>query len=329
LRPLENKAVQGEYPPASTYKIVTAIAGLEEGVIDENTTFFCPGYYNFGDRVYRCWKKGGHGNVNLIKALSESCDVYFYQVGLKVGVDKLARYAKGCGFGSPTGINLDREARGLIPTATWKKRRTGISWQMGETLSVAIGQGYNLVTPLQMLTFTSALAKEGLRYRPLIVKKIETAEGEVAKKTESRIAGKLPASRKTLEIIKKGLWQVVNSRSGTAWSARTEGIDISGKTGTAQVVGRKKNDFTFEKELPDHLKAHAWFVSYAPSDDPQIAVAVMVEHGEHGSSTAAPIARELIKTYLLKDKSGTPFMAEGPRTDEQQIADSRLSEGVR
>ncbi|MFC1811787.1 penicillin-binding protein 2 [Thermodesulfobacteriota bacterium] len=312
FRPMRNKVIQGKYPPASTYKTVTAIAGLEEKVIDENTKFFCPGHYKFGNRVYLCWKKGGHGNVDVIKALGESCDVFFYQVGQKLGVDRLARYAKAFGFGSPTGINLDHEAEGLIPTAKWKKHRTGIPWQGGETLSVAIGQGYNLVTPLQMLVFTSALAKEGLRYKPLIVKKIETAEGEIVNRSEPQLIGRLPASKRTLGIIAKGLWQAVNDRRGTAWSSRVEGIDISGKTGTAQVVRRKSNDATRDEDadLPDQLKSHAWFISYAPSADPKIAVAVIVEHGEHGSSTAAPIARELIKTYLSTDEPGRKMMAE-------------------
>ena len=311
FRPMRNKVVQGKYPPASTYKIVTAIAGLEEKIIDENTKFFCQGHYQFGNRAYLCWKKGGHGNVDVIKALGESCDVFFYQVGQKLGVDRIARYAKAFGFGSPTGINLDHEAKGLIPTAKWKKHRTGIPWQGGETLSVAIGQGYNLVTPLQMLVFISALAKDGLRYKPLIVKKIETAEGEIVKRNESRLAGKLPASKRTLGIISKGLWQAVNDSRGTAWSSRVEGIDMSGKTGTAQVVGRKSNDATREEDadLPDQHKAHAWFISYAPSNDPKIAVAVIVEHGEHGSSTAAPIAKELIRTYLSTDEPGRKMMA--------------------
>ena len=308
FRPMENKAVQGEYPPASTYKIITAIAGLEEGVIDENTTFYCPGYYKYGDRKFRCWKKRGHGSVNIIKALAESCDVFFYQVGLKLGVDRLAWYAKACGLGSPTGINLDHEAPGLIPTAAWKKRRTGIAWQKGETLSVAIGQSYNLVTPIQMLVLISAVANDGTIYTPSILKKIETAEGKIIHDVNNpsgngKFAGRLPASRQTLKLVKKGLWEVVNKRCGTARIAHIDGIDISGKTGTAQLVSRKANDNTYEEDRASHLKAHAWFVAYAPSDDPEIAVAVIVEHGEHGSSAAAPIARELIRTYL----GGTKF----------------------
>jgi penicillin-binding protein 2 len=300
FRPMTNKVIQGEYPPASTYKIVTAIAGLEEGVIDENTEFYCPGHYRFGDRVFQCWKRGGHGYINVVKALAQSCDVFFYQVGERLGIDRLAWYAKACGLGSETGICLDHESQGLVPTAAWKKLRTGISWQAGETLSICIGQGYNLTTPLQMLCLISAVANNGIRHRPIIIKKIETADGEIVFEGVSQIAGPIPASKKTLDIVGRGLWEVVNNVRGTASIARLDGINISGKTGTAQVVGRKKNDKTRDEDRLVHLKPHAWFVAYAPSDDPEIAVAVLVEHGEHGSSAAAPIAKELIKAYLLK-----------------------------
>jgi penicillin-binding protein 2 len=315
-KPLTNRAVQGEYPPASTYKILTASAGLEEGVIDENTEFFCPGYYKFGRREYRCWKKGGHGTVNVIQAIAQSCDVYFYQVGLALGVDRLAWYAKAFGFAATTGIDLPHEARGLIPTAAWKKRRTGIEWQAGETLSLAIGQGFNLVTPLQMAVMTAAIANGGTRYRTEILKRIETAQGKVVAQPESAITGKLPISSKTLQLVKQGLWEVVNTDKGTAKGARIFNLQVSGKTGTAQVVGRKEGEEKDEADIADHLKAHAWFVAYAPSDDPQIAVAVIVEHGEHGSSAAAPIAREMIKAYLLKDQL-RPLVVAGGTTAEQ------------
>jgi len=301
FRPMENKAIQGEYPPASTYKIITAIAGLEEGVIDSNSTFFCPGFYRYGDRVFRCWKKGGHGTLNVVKAIAESCDVFFYQVGQKLGVDRLAWHAKASGLGALTGINLDNEAPGLIPTAAWKKQRTGIPWQRGETLSVAIGQGYNLVTPLQMAILVGAVGNGGVSYHPQIVRLIETADGKIVYKSEKKVARKLPVSKETLAIVKKGLWEVVNYKRGTARIARVKGIDISGKTGTVQVVGRRKTEISRKIERPPHLKAHAWFVAYAPSERPKIAVSVLVEHGEHGSSAAAPIAREIIKAYLLDD----------------------------
>lgn len=296
--PLENKVVQGEYPPASTYKIVTAIAGLEEGVIDENTTFYCPGHYWFGDRTFRCWKRAGHGRVNVIDALSESCDVFFYQVGQRLGVDRLAKYAKACGLGTATGIQLGHEEDGLIPTAAWKRARTGIPWQKGETLSIAIGQGYNLVTPLQMAVLVSAVANGGTLLRPHILKTAETARGDIVFQFKREAMGRLPVRPENLEIVKRGLWEVVNGKKGTARLARLQEIVVSGKTGTAQVVGRKLTEDIPEEELARRLRAHAWFVAYGRFGDSQVAVAVMVEHGEHGSSTAAPIARDLIKTYF-------------------------------
>jgi len=313
-RPMINKAIQGEYPPASTYKIITAMAALEEGIIDKTTTLYCSGRYKCGDRVFRDWKEQGHGTLNIVDALAQSCDIFFYQIGQKLGVDRLAWYARACGLGDLTGIILDHENRGLVPTAAWKKRRTGVAWQAGETLSVAIGQGYNLVTPLQMLVSISAVANDGNRYRPLIFRKIETQEGELVLHGNSKKVGVLPASGHTLDIIAEGLFKVVNHKNGTGFNARITGIKMSGKTGTAQVVGRVGDEIAGEREFPYHLKPHAWFAAYAPSDDPTIAVVVFVEHGEHGSSVAAPIASEMIKTYLTRinrKAPGTEHKAQG------------------
>jgi penicillin-binding protein 2 len=299
LRPLENKVVHGEYPPASIYKIVTAIAGLEEKIIDEKTTVVCPGYYSYGDRDFRCWKETGHGKVNVVDALAESCDVFFYKVGQEVGIERLSWYARACGLGSITGVNLDNESRGLVPTSAWKKRRMGESWHRGETLLIAIGQGYNLVTPIQMLVLTSAIANGGFIYRPLIVKKIETAEGHIVTENKAEIMGKLPISDTTLKIVRQGMWNVVNHARGTARGVRLAGIDICGKTGTAQVVSRKKDSDAKRDNGPDSLKPHAWFIAFAPADNPRIAVVVFVENGGSGSGTAAPIASTIIQTYLL------------------------------
>jgi penicillin-binding protein 2 len=310
FRPMSNRAIQGEYAPGSTYKIITALAGLEEGVIDTETIFFCPGHYRFGNRVYRCWKKGGHGSVDIIKAVEESCDVFFYQVGQRLGVDRLAFYAKAAGLGSPTGIFLDQEARGLIPTAAWKKRRTGVPWQKGETLSIAIGQGFNLATPLQMAVLVAAVANGGKRYRPMILNSIQLADGQILQERKPKLAGKIPVSQSTLDLVKLGLWRVVNAENGTARGSRLEDIDISGKTGTTQVISRKEDDPLAEEDVPIHLRAHAWFVAYAPSEKPTIAVAVVVEHGEHGSGAAAPIAREMIKTYLRKKPVNTQLVTQ-------------------
>ncbi len=300
FRPMSNRAIQGEYPPGSTYKIITALAGLQEGVIDDKSIIHCPGYYRFGNRIYRCWKKGGHGKVDIIKAVEESCDVFFYQVGLRLGVDRLAWYAKAFGLGSPTGIRLDHEAQGLIPTAAWKKRRTGVPWQKGETLSIAIGQGFNLATPIQMAVIAAAVANGGHRYRPLLLDSIRLANNQILKKNESQLIGKLPVSQANLDLVKLGLWKVVNGENGTARGSRLADINFSGKTGTSQVISRKGDETLAEEEMPAHLRSHAWFVAYAPSANPKIAVAVVVEHGEHGSGAAAPIAKEMIKTYLRR-----------------------------
>ena len=298
-RPMMNKAVQGLYPPASTYKVVTALAGLEEGVIDENTTFYCPGSYKYGNRSYGCWKAQGHGKVNVVEALAQSCDVFFYHVGKKLGVDRLAWYATNCGLGSKTGINLDRESGGLIPTAAWKKKRFGISWQGGENLSIAIGQGYNLVTPLQMAVLFGAVANGGTEFKPQILKLIQTVEGETVKAVLPEITGILPVSKDSLDLVRNGLRDVVNSKHGTArWYVYDKEIEISGKTGTAQVVSKKTEKDNQNKKNNVSYESHAWFVGYAPTQNPRIVVSVLVEHGMHGSSGAGPIAKEMIVSYL-------------------------------
>jgi penicillin-binding protein 2 len=298
-RPFENKAVQAEYPPASTFKIVTAIAGLEEGVIDATTTFDCPGYLYFGNRSFRCWRRAGHDTVNVVKALTESCDVFFYHVGIELGIDRLAWYAKACGLGSPTGVGLYPEGRGLIPTAAWKKKRIGVGWQRGETLSVAIGQGYDLTTPLQLAMLVAAVANGGTRLRPTLVKSIKSTDGDIVTQAEPEAVGQLPVSPENLALVRQGLWNVVNHHKGTAYKSRIEGVEMCGKTGTAQVVGRKPGVTLSEEELAEHLKPHAWFVGYAPAVDPKIAVAVIIENGEHGSSAAAPVVSAVIRHYLL------------------------------
>ncbi len=308
FRPLENKATQGEYPPGSTFKIVTAIAGLEEKVIDETSTFDCAGFVSFAGRDYRCWKKEGHGRVDIHRALAESCDVFFYRVGQRLGVDRIAWYAKACGLGTGTGIGLEPEARGLIPSSVWKKKRFGVPWQDGETLSIAIGQGYNLTTPLQMAMLTAAVANGGTRYRPRILDRVETMDGDVVLRSLPEAIGKLPASARTLAIVQQGLTAVVNGERGTARRVHLNDIEIAGKTGTSQVVGRREggDDYT-----PPHLRAHAWFVCYAPTSAPRIAIAVVVENGEHGSSATGPIAREMVKAYLRKLPNGQKLADDG------------------
>ncbi len=306
--PLENKAIQAEYPPASTFKIVTAIAGLEEGVIDETSTVNCPGYYRYGNRTYRCWRRAGHGEMDVVQALAQSCDVFFYQLGQQLGVDRIAEYARRLGLGKMSGIELDHESRGLIPTEAWKLRRFGQPWQKGETLSVAIGQGFDLVTPLQMAVLIAAVGNGGRIYRPMLVNEVKTAEGTVVRRSRAEVVATLDISSKTLNLVRRGLWAVVNQPRGTAYASRLDWVQFAGKTGTAQVVGRTE-DGSGDKELAEQYKPHAWFVAYAPVDDPVIAVAVMVEHGEHGSSAAAPIAKQLIAARLAREKSSAGEVA--------------------
>ncbi|MCP4023692.1 MAG: penicillin-binding protein 2 [Desulfobacteraceae bacterium] len=299
-KPMSNKAIQAEYPPASTYKIITSFAGLEEKLIDLNTKAYCPGYMNYGNRMYRCWmyKRGGHGEVNIVKGLAESCDVFYYQAGEKIGVDTLAQYAKGSGLGKKTGIMLANERSGLVPTSQWKKKRFNEPWQGGETLSISIGQGFNLVTPLQMAVVIAAVGNGGTLYKPRILKTVVDTNGEVIKKTEPEITGGLPASKETLKIVKQGLLNVVQGRHGSARQIKIKGTQIAGKTGTAQVYSRKKGEKFIKKGLAKTLRDHAWFVCYAPANDPIIAIAVMIEHGESGSRTAAPVAKKIIAKYL-------------------------------
>jgi penicillin-binding protein 2 len=248
--------------------------------------------------VYRCWKRGGHGEVSLNRAIAESCDVYFYQVGEAVGIDRLAHYASACGLGALTDIELGQEAKGLVPTSNWKLKRFGEPWQGGETLSVAIGQGFNLVTPLQMATMIAAVGNGGVRYKPQLVKKMVSAENTVTYEAQPEVIGRIPVSAETMEHIRRGLWSAVNHQKGTAFRSRFKDLEFSGKTGTAQVVSRPPDDIVDQEQIDEMLKDHAWFVAYAPAQGPKIAVAVLIEHGEHGSSAAAPIAREVIRTYL-------------------------------
>ncbi len=297
-RPMSNKAIQGEYPPASTYKVITAIAALEEGIVDTNTSWFCSGKHKYGNRVFGCWKRWGHGDVQVVEAIERSCDIFFYHAGEETGVDTLAQYAKGCGLGKPTGIELENERPGLVPTAAWKKRRFKVAWQGGETLSIAIGQGFNLATPLQVAAMYAALGNGGTRYKPRILKSVRTPGGDEVITPEPEITGGLPAGANTLKIVKKGLLNVVEGDRGTAALIRIKGTRIAGKTGTAQVFSIKKKDRDDIKKLDYHLRDHAWFVCYAPARDPVIAVCVIIEHGEHGSSAAAPVAEAVVRACL-------------------------------
>ena len=296
--PLINKIVQGQYPPASTYKIVTAIAGLAEGVITPETTIYCPGFYRFGNRVYRCWKHSGHGAVDLKRALSESCDVYFYQVGQRLDVDRLAGYARRLGLGSKTGVEMEHEKSGLIPTADWKKKRYGKKWQEGETLSVAIGQGFDLVTPLQLALMTATVANGGTLYKPSLIETVRDPEGKIIEQFKPTILSQFKGQDHNLQLIRDALVEAVNGRHGTGRRARLKNITVAGKTGTAQVVRLKQYKHLKEEDIPYKYRDHAWFTCFAPAEKPEIAVSVLVEHGLHGGSSAAPIAKAVLEKYF-------------------------------
>lgn len=298
FHPLINKVVQGQYPPASTYKIVTAIAGLGEGVINPDTIIYCPGYYRFGNRTYRCWKRGGHGAVNLKRALSESCDVYFYQVGQRLGVNRLAGYATRLGLGKKTGVEMEHEKDGLIPTAEWKMKRYGKPWQEGETLSVAIGQGFDLVTPIQLALMTATVANGGTLYRPSLIETVRDPDGQVIEQFTPTVLERFSGQGRNLQLVRNGLIEAVNGRRGTGRRARFENITVAGKTGTAQVVRLKQYKHLKEEDIPYKYRDHAWFTCFAPAENPEIAVSVLVEHGLHGGSAAAPIAKAVLAKYF-------------------------------
>ena len=302
LNPLLNKVVQGQYPPGSTYKPITALAGLAEGVINPQMTFFCPGYYRFGNRVFRCWKKGGHGTVNLKRAVAESCDVYFYQVGQRLGIDRLAKYARLFGLGSKTGVELEHEKTGIVPSTEWKMKFLREKWHDGETLSVAIGQGYNLVTPLQLAVMTAAIANGGTLYKPAIVEKVTLPDGTVAQSFQPEVLHRFTGQGTNLKLIREGMVEAVNGARGTAHKAQieTQGIVVGGKTGTAQVVRLKQYQHLKEEDIPYKYRDHAWFACFAPASNPEIVVVVLVEHGLHGGSAAAPIASKILTKYFNK-----------------------------
>jgi len=296
--PLINKVVQGSYPPGSTYKMITAMAGLSMGVITKDSTIYCPGFYRFGNRVYRCWKHSGHGTVDLRRAIGESCDVYFYQVGQMVGVDALAEYAQKLGLGRETGVELEHERAGITPTKQWKQERYKTKWQDGETLSIAIGQGYNLATPLQINVMTAALANHGRRMRPQLIEKVVEPDGEVVESFAPIVESDLKINAAQMQQIINGMLDVVQGKRGTARGVAIEGINIAGKTGTAQVVKIAQYKGLKDEEIPYKFRDHAWFTCFAPAEDPEIAVTVLVEHGLHGGSDAGPVARAVLEQYF-------------------------------
>ncbi len=314
LHPLQSRAVQGVYPPGSTFKIATALAGLAEGTITPRSTVFCPGELQFAGRAYRCWKKTGHGEVDLEQALTQSCDVYFYQLGLDLGVDGIHRWAAQLGLGEPSGVDLPGESAGLNPSKSWKRRARREPWYPGETLSVAIGQGYVLATPLQLASMAATVAHpRGVRMRPRIVSRIEDSEGRPLREIPPQAVIQTEFRGAHLQAVRDALRQVVVAERGTGKQADVEGFPVAGKTGTAQVVKMPAGPGPEPEEVPWEYRDHALFVCYAPADDPRLAVAVVVEHGGHGGSAAAPVARQVVEAYRSLARAGVSSRMEQPR----------------
>jgi penicillin-binding protein 2 len=294
--PLVNRVIQGQYSPGSTFKLVIATAALEEGVISPSTTVYCPGYLSVYNTVFRCHKAAGHGVMDVHKALTLSCNVFFYQTGIRLEIGRIAAWAKRLGLGAPTGVDLPHELGGLVPSPEWKMRLFKTPWYGGETVSVAIGQGQVGATPLQMARLAAAFANGGKLVRPHLVR---WADGEAAAMAPAEIGIK-PA---TLEVIKSGMKAVVEE--GTGWRARLPGIAVAGKTGSAQVVAKSRLEKT---PTAVAMLPHGWFLAFAPADAPRIALAVLVEHGRSGGEGAAPVAHDILAAFfgLARPEPGTP-----------------------
>ncbi len=288
LSPLTFRSIQGLYAPGSTFKMIVAIAGLYHGVIDTNTSHSCNGKIALGDRLYHCWKNNGHGVMNVENAIKESCDVFFYEISKKIGIDKIAEVAKDFGLGKTYEIFLENQKKGIVPSKKWKKDNIGESWYPGETLISAIGQGFVLTNPLQLATMTSIIASNGKKIEPNILQN----RGEINFK-------KLDKYNEAIKIIKKSMFKVVNEAKGTAFKSRSDLVDYSGKTGTSQVrritVEERESDDFRKKEVEWKKRDHALFVGYMPSDKPKYAISVVIEHGGSGASTAAPIAKQIFQ----------------------------------
>lgn len=296
--PLMNRVIQGQYAPGSLFKLVMATAALEEGVITPATTFYCPGHVNLYGTDFHCHKDEGHGVVNVHKALQMSCNVFFYQVGVRLEIDRIASYAKRMGLGAPSGVDLPHEAPGLIPSPEWKLRVQKAPWYAGETVSVAIGQGQVMATPLQMARLAAVVANGGKLVRPHLVK------GEDDKSLPAWAPRELGFKPETLQIVREGLWAVVNG-GGTGWRAALPGLEVCGKTGSAQVVARER----LRRGPSAGILPHAWFLAFAPKEHPRIALIVLVEHGGSGSEAAAPVAREILKAFFEPEGGQRPAPA--------------------
>jgi penicillin-binding protein 2 len=309
LRPLQNRVIQGRYSPGSGFKIVVAVAAMEEGLVDPHFTVNCRGGATFYGRFFKCHLKGGHGVVDMRHALEKSCNVYFYTLGNMLGVDKMHKWAVNLGLAGKTGIDLPNEQESLVPSTEWKRKVTGEKWYAGETISVAIGQGQNAVTPASMAVMMATVANGGTRITPRVIKAIDNGSGVWEPQPPAAVADRVAFKPGTLAALKDGLWMVVNA-AGTGGRGRVAGRDVSGKTGTAQVIsiqGRLAARGKTDRDLRDH----GWFVFYAPKDNPEIAGVIFGEHNEHGY-LGAPIARHVIETYFAK-KEGQPLPVIGQK----------------
>ena len=298
--PLTNRATQGRYAPGSTFKLVVAAAALEEGLVTPETKMSCKGWVRLYGNVFHCNRAGGHGSVDLVEALAQSCNSYFFHLGQKLQIETIAHYARLFGLGTPTGIDLPHEVSGLVPDPEWKKRARNEPWYAGETISVAVGQGAVLVTALQMAQLAATIGSSGDVHRPTLF--LRRLPAGAAPEPYTRMVLE-PAARHVglrdehWRVLQEGMFQAVNG-VGTARRARIRGIDVSGKTGTSQVASRARLAASGDADRPEHLRNHAWFIGYAPRVNPEIAIAVLVEHGGRGGRVAAPIAQQVLKAYF-------------------------------
>jgi penicillin-binding protein 2 len=309
LRPLQNRVIQGRYSPGSTFKIVVAVAALEEGIVTPDFKVNCPGGGTFYGRYFKCHLKGGHGVVDMRHAIEKSCNVYFYTLGNMLGVDRIHKWGVNLGLAGKTGIDLPNEQESLVPSTEWKKRTTGEKWYAGETISVAIGQGQNAVTPASLAVMMATVANGGTRVTPRVIKAIDEGDGVLKPVPPAAVADRVAFRPDTLAAVHDGLWMVVNA-AGTGVRGRLEGRDVSGKTGTAQVISLQGRQAARGKTDRD-LRDHGWFVFFAPKDNPQLAGVIFGEHNEHGY-LGAPIAKHVIDTYFAK-KEGRPLPVLAPK----------------
>jgi penicillin-binding protein 2 len=305
LHPLENRSTRGLYSPASTFKIVTAAAGLAEDLIDPQHKFTCKGDLEVRGQVFRCWNHYGHGKVALHRAIVESCDIYFYELGLRLGGDRIARWASQFGLGQPTGVSLPQELPGLLPTTAWKFRTYGEPWKDGETVTLAIGQGYLVSTPVQLAMMTAALANGGKLLKPAIVHRVVSNDGNTIFQHVPLIRRHIPLDPRAMAVLSAAMRDVVSDRVGTGRRCRIPGLNIKAKTGTSQVI-RLKERVAEEERIPYHERTHAIFVAYVDDQPKKFALVVIVEHGGGGGASAAPIARKIIARYYGVPDPGDP-----------------------